>query len=40
MTKIALIAPGCRGDQWGSAIKQDAEKIAALGFKPLFLKIA
>ena len=38
MTKIALIAPGCRGDQWGSTIEQDAEKIAALGFKTTFLE--
>jgi muramoyltetrapeptide carboxypeptidase LdcA involved in peptidoglycan recycling len=38
MAKIALIAPGCRGDQWGSTIEQDAEKIAALGFETTFLE--
>ena len=38
MAKIALIAPGCRGDQWGSTIEKDAEKIAALGFETTFLE--
>lgn len=38
MKKIALIAPCCRGDQWGSTIEQDAAKIAALGFKTTFLE--
>ena len=38
MAKIALIAPGCRGDQWGSTIEKDAEKIAALDFETTFLE--
>ena len=35
--KIALITPGCSGDQSGSTIEQDAAKIASMGFETTFL---